>query len=204
MKEIGRMLGSAAAAAVLFLVLFFALDLHFLFAAACALAAYFGFYLVFKPSHRIAGVDIEDLAGGEEIRKMLEEAEQDLRAIRQDTEKISDTGVRTEAEKLYETGSRILGYLGKNPQKIRLARHFFTYYLDTAERLLARYVEFQNTGLTSGEVNEILDKTRESLPRLNEAFDQQFTHLMEGELMDVDADIRLLNSTLTMEGDHRK
>ena len=35
---------------------------------------------------------------------------------------------------------------------------------------------------------------------LQSAFDRQFTHLMQGELMDVEADIELLKSTLEMEG----
>ena len=93
-----------------------------------------------------------------------------------------------------------MNYLQENPDKIKLARRFFTYYLDTAARLLNRYVEFQNTGLRSGEVTEILVRTGEALPVLNRAFERQFTRLMEGELMDVEADIELLKSTLKMEG----
>ena len=47
---------------------------------------------------------------------------------------------------------------------------------------------------------EILAKTAQALPVLNDAFARQFTHLMEGELMDVEADLALLKSTLEMEG----
>ena len=108
--------------------------------------------------------------------------------------------MRKDAQALYATGARILTYLEENPDKIKLARRFFTYYLDTAAKLLARYVDFQNTGLHSEEVMEILCKTAESLPVLNKAFEKQFTHLMQGELLDVEADIELLKSTLKMEG----
>ena len=38
------------------------------------------------------------------------------------------------------------------------------------------------------------------MPMLNQAFEKQFTRLMEGELMDVEADIALLEKTLKMEG----
>ena len=48
---------------------------------------------------------------------------------------------------------------------------------------------------------EILGKTADSIPVMNKAFERQFTHLMEGELLDVEADIELLNSTLKMEGE---
>ena len=69
-----------------------------------------------------------------------------------------------DVEELYGTGMRIYAYLEENPGKIKLARRFFTYYLDTAAKLVERYVDFQNTGLRSEEVKDILRKTAEALP----------------------------------------
>ena len=96
--------------------------------------------------------------------------------------------------------STILAYLEENPDKIKLARRFFTYYLDTAAKLLTRYVDFQETELHSGEIAGILQKTAEALPVLNAAFEKQFAHLIQGELLDIEADLELLKSTLKMEG----
>ena len=73
------------------------------------------------------------------------------------------------------------------------------YYLDMAAKLLSRYIKFQNTGVKSPEVLEILEKTAKALPVLNTAFEKQFTHLMEGELLDVEVDIELLKNALEME-----
>ena len=87
----------------------------------------------------------------------------------------------------------------ENPTKINLARRFFTYYLDTAAKLLRRYVDLQNTKLHAEKVTTILQKTAEALPVLNSAFEKQFTHLMEGELLDVEVDIELLKNALEME-----
>ena len=140
------------------------------------------------------------MPGGEEIQKLLDDAQADLTDIEKAGKAIADSAVQKDAEALCATGTRILAYLKDNPDKIKLARRFFTYYLDTAAKLLARYVDFQNTGLHSEEVTEILRKTAESLPVLNKAFEKQFTHLMQGELLDVEADIELLKSTLKMEG----
>ena len=143
---------------------------------------------------------MESMPGGEEIQKLLDDAQTDLADIDKAVKAIADPAVQHNAQALYATGTRILAYLKENPDKIKLARRFFTYYLDTAAKLLARYVDFQNTGLHSEEVTEILCKTAESLPVLNKAFEKQFTHLMQGELLDVEADIELLKSTLKMEG----
>ena len=60
-------------------------------------------------------------------------------------------------------------------------------------------MDFQDTGLHSGEVAEILQKTGEALPVLNDAFEKQFTNLMRGELLDTEVDIELLKNTLKME-----
>ena len=194
------MLVSALAAAILFLILFLLLHWNLVVCILLCIGIYFGLFFLLKPSRKIAGIDVESLPDGEEIQKLLDDARADLTEIHKSIKRIADTSVKNDAGTLYAMGSRILAYLEENPEKIKLARRFFTYYLDTAAKLLARYVDFQNTGIRSKEVAEILQKTAEALPVLNNAFEKQFTHLMQGELLDVEADIELLKSTLKMEG----
>ena len=200
MKETLRMLVSAFAAAIVFLLLFLFCHWNLIVCILLCVGIYFGLFFLLKPSRKIAGIDVESLPGGEEIQKLLDDAQADLGDIDQAVKAIVDPAVQQDAQALYATGTGILAYLNENPDKIKLARRFFTYYLDTAAKLLARYVDFQNTGLHSEEVTEILCKTAESLPVLNKAFEKQFTHLMQGELLDVEADIELLKSTLKLEG----
>ena len=183
-----------------FLVFFLKLGWGIFPSALLCVGLYVGLSLVLKPQKKLGGINIERLQGGEELRKLLDEAQEDLRRIGKAAKEISNIQAKRDAEALEDGGLRILEYLEENPEKINMARRFFTYYLDTAARLLNRYVEFQNTGLRSGEVTEILVRTGEALPVLNRAFERQFTRLMEGELMDVEADIELLKSTLKMEG----
>ena len=194
------MLASALAAAILFLILFLLLRWNLIVCILLCVGIYFGLFFLLKPSRKIAGIDVESLPDGEEIQKLLDDARADLTEIHKSIKRLADISVKNDAGTLYAMGSRILTYLEENPEKIKLARRFFTYYLDTAAKLLARYVDFQNTGLRSEEVAEILQKTAEALPVLNNAFEKQFTHLMQGELLDVEADIELLKSTLKMEG----
>ena len=200
MNETARMITAALAAAVSFLLLFLVLHWNLLVCILLAVGVYFGLFLFLKPSRKIAGIDVETMEGGEELKKLLDDAKIDLADMARAIREIQYPAVQKDAGTLHQTGQGILNYLQENPDKIKLARRFFTYYLDTAARLLNRYVEFQNTGLRSGEVTEILVRTGEALPVLNRAFERQFTRLMEGELMDVEADIELLKSTLKMEG----
>ena len=200
MKETARMAVSVIAASAVFLLLFLFLNWNPIICAALCVGVYFGVFLLLKPARRIAGIDIGDMPDGEEIQKLIEDAGKDMADIDVAAAGISDPKVRSDAEKLYGTGKRILGYLNENPDKIKIAKRFFAYYLDIAAKLLTRYVDFQDTGLGSGEVTDILKKTGEALPVLNDAFEKQFTHLMQGELMDIEADLELLKSTLILEG----
>ena len=200
MKDTPRMIVSVLTAALLFLLLFLFLRWNLIVCVFLCVGVYFGLFFLLKPSRKIAGIDVESMPGGEEIQKLLDDAQADLADIDRSVKAIADPAVGRDARTLYVTGTRILAYLRENPDKIKLARRFFTYYLDMAAKLLARYVDFQNTGLHSEEVTDILRKTAESLPVLNNAFEKQFTHLMQGELLDVEADIELLKSTLKMEG----
>ena len=50
-------------------------------------------------------------------------------------------------------------------------------------------------------MTEAVNKTAQALPVLDQVLEKQFTRLMEGELMDVDAEISLLENTLKMEGE---
>lgn len=199
MKETGRMLLSVLAAAVTFLILFLAAGWKLIVSAALCVGVYFGFFLLLKTDRKIGGIAVDDLPGGEVTGELLAEAKKDLAEIRRAGKQIADAFVRDDAERLYATGQRILSYLEENPEKIKRARRFFTYYLDTAARLLSRYLDFQETGLRTEEVTGILDRTARALPVLNRTFEKQFTRLMAGELMDVEADISLLEKTVQME-----
>lgn len=199
MNDTVRMIIAALSASALFLLLFLLLNWNLMVCILLCVGVYFGLFFLLKPSRKIAGMDVESLPGGEEMQKLLENARADLLRIERAVHAIAASDVRRDGEELYAAGMRILDYLKENPDKIKLARRFFTYYLDTTAKILERYVEFQNTGLHSEEVEHILTKTAETLPVLNRAFEGQFTHLMQGELMDVEADLELLKSTLKME-----
>ena len=68
--------------------------------------------------------------------------------------------------------------------------------MDTAARLLGRYMELENLGLHTQEVLEVQRKTESVLPVLNQAFERQFTQLMAGELLDTEVDIQVLEQEL--------
>ena len=200
MNEMVTALISALISCAVFLLLFLAAGWNLAAAALLCILLYFGLGLILKPRKKIGGIDVEKIQGGEELQKLLEEARKDLKQISRAAREITNIKAKEDAEALEAGGRRILSYLEENPEKISMARRFFTDYLDTAAGLLERYTQQQETGLRTPEVTEALRKTAGTFPVLNEVFEKQFTRLMEGELMDVEAEISLLENTLKMEG----
>lgn len=196
MREITRALLSLCAAAGLFLALFLALQWNPFVSLAFSVGVYFGLFLLLKPSRKIGGISLEGLRDGEELQALLQGAQEDLETLERAGKEISKAPVAEQAQRLFSTAQRLMAYLKKNRKKIPQARRFFLYYLDTAARLLGRYMELENLGLHTQEVLEVQRKTESVLPVLNQAFERQFTQLMAGELLDTEVDIQVLEQEL--------
>ena len=197
MKSMALSLGAA--------VLFFAVTCwgagwNFIASGILSILLYGGLLLLTKPKRKIGGVDVELLSGGEELERKLSEAREDFESIGQSMGAIEDPELKRESAKLHETAGSMIHFLEKNPEKIMSARRFIDYYQNTASKLLKKYVELQNTGLGTEDVSRLKNQTKQALFTLNRAFEGQFEKLMQNELMDMDADIRLLKQTMKMEG----
>lgn len=200
MKETVTIWISVLLSCVVFLFLLLGLGWNPAVAGVLCVLLYFGLNLILKPRKKLGGIDIEKIQNGEELQKLLEEAKKDLKQIGKAAREITNVKTKADAEALEAEGRRILAYLEENPEKISMARRFFTYYLDTAAGLLDRYIQLQETGLRTPEVTEAINKTAQAFPVLNQVFEKQFTRFMEGELLDLEAEIGLLENTLKMEG----
>lgn len=180
----------------LFLLIAFLLKWHVLIAAGLSIATYFGVYLIAKPKLKIGKIVVDDLPHGGELRRLIDDAYEDMEAIRLASGSITNIRIQEEAKRLYTMGSKILEYLSDQPEKIRLARRFLGYYLDASREILEKYLRFQDTKLRTEEVVKIVKSTEEAIPMMTLAFEKQFTNLMANELIDIEEDIRLLKLNL--------
>lgn len=190
---------SGVAAGIAFLVLLFLVKWNFFIYAALALGIFASLTFLLKPREKIGGIYVEGLPDGEELKKYLEDAREDFTAIETCKRKIRDLEVKTEVEKLNQTAEKIIAFLEENPGKIRLARQFIDYYQDTASSLLQKYVKLQDTNLSTNEVQKLKSETAKAVKTLNTVFEGQFQKLLRNEMMDMDAEIRLLQQTAKME-----
>ena len=136
MRDIPGVIVSVVAAAMTFLVLFLVLHWSLLVSALLCVGVYAGVLLLSKPVGKLTGKQETVFLEQDEREELLREARGDLAELNEAAGAITDDTVRSDAKALHKTGVRILDYLEENPDKIRQARRFFTYYLDTAAKLM--------------------------------------------------------------------
>lgn len=136
-----------------------------------------------------SGVMEEELAG------LMKQAQADMDQVLFVAKHVKSKEVADNAMALYHLGEKIMNYMTRNPHKITKARRFFGYYLNTAKDILGKYYEFEITGIKAEAVDNIELKTSSALLTLQDAFKKQYIQLATNELVDIEADIDLLQKT---------
>jgi 5-bromo-4-chloroindolyl phosphate hydrolysis protein len=186
-------------AVAVFVLTFIILQWAFVIAALLSLACYAGLVFLFTPVLRIGGISVEHIKNREEIMILFEEGEKDLLLIKTIMEKSKDTQIKLKAQNVYREGGKIIEYIKKNPAKAVIARRFFNYYLDKAGELLKKYHDLLSTGIETDRLRALKEKTLSALEAISRGMVLQFSRLISSEVIDIEADIKLLESTVRME-----
>lgn len=198
-KTLAVNIGTGVFSGILFLVFLFGLHWNLFIDMILSSGCYFGFSMVLKPQKKIGNVSMEQIAGGENLERQMMEAKKGYKSIQDSMEKIKDPSILQEAEQLNAISKELIRYLEQHPDKIVYARQFIDYYQETASKLLARYAELENTGLKTEDILKLKESTTKALHTLHKAFEQQFQKLVQNEMIDMEAEIRLLEQTVKME-----
>ena len=77
---------------------------------------------------------------------------------------------------------------------------FRTDYLPTTIKLLEQYVVLQNQGMRVGNIDEGMTKIENMLEKVIAAFQQQLDSLFENDVVDITAEIRVMEKMMASEG----
>ncbi len=192
LRVIKSLIGGLAAFA---LMLFFLMPLPMIILVP--IAVYIGIYLISKPEIKIGSIKLDE-ANGEEMKALMQDAYDDLETLILAGRKIENQEIRQLANDLYQSGISIFEHLHKNPDKINLARRFINYYLDTAAGLVDKYQKLSASKVKGESVKKAEIDVTNGLTVLTKAFDQQYERLMQGEIMDITTDVKVLEQTFRM------
>jgi 5-bromo-4-chloroindolyl phosphate hydrolysis protein len=168
-------------------------------AALLSIGCYAGLAFLFTPVLRLSGVNIGHIKNSEEIIALLEEGEKDLHSIKTTIDTSKDPEIKTKARNVYREGGKIIEYIKRNPAKAVMARRFFNYYLDKADEILRKYHDLTSVDIETVRLGALKEKTLSALEAILRGMVVQFSRLISSEVIDIEADIKLLESTIRME-----
>ena len=164
------------------------------------MAGFVAGFLIFQPKapdkHDFAMLGISK----EDLNAALAEGASKLGIIRSEGKTIENPSVRKKVDDVTEVIERILKDIENDPKDLRRARQFFSYYLDATINIVKRYADLSRRGSQSAALNQSLERTESTLDTLKKAYDKQLTLLLEDDVMDLDAELELLERTIKMEG----
>ena len=100
-----------------------------------------------------------------------------------------------------ETISRqVLEFVEAHPKHTAKLVKFMEYYFPTTIKLLENYVSFSQKPVISENVKEMLEKISQGLVGIEKAFEQLLDNLYSDKVMDIDAEVALLQQTMAIEG----
>lgn len=146
-----------------------------------------------KSNPRLSMTSSEEIEN--DLEGLMKKADADMGSILNAAKRVKSREVSENAMLLYQLGEKIMTYLRRNPHKITKARRFFNYYMETARDILGKYHEFELTGIKAEEIDDIEVKTTGALKTLQEAFRKEYVRLAANEMLDIEADIDLLEKT---------
>lgn len=145
---------------------------------------------------------LADVSAEEQARlgELYEKAQADFLALEKERRLVGDAALSRQLGRLAEIAGRMLAYMGEHPRKIPLARKFIDYYQDRALKLVREYNELSRMGLHTEEVAATQRKICTTLDSFDEAYTAEFEKMLAERLMDVDAELSVMQQTLAADG----
>jgi hypothetical protein len=114
--------------------------------------------------------------------------------------KIDDKEIVVLIRSIYDTSSKIIFAVKKTPAKYQYATKFFNYYLPETVQLITKYDEIENQYMTSEEVKNYFEKSKNMLIKIDNAFKKQLSNLYKEDILDSKADMKVFDTMLKSDG----
>lgn len=154
------------------------------------LAALLGFYLTYGFDQRLK------LSSNKDVAAALEEAYRKLEKLEAAGDDIGSRDFRERLGRITAWGERILDRIGDDPEDFRRARKFLNVYLDGAQQVTEKFTKAQKDGNSA----ELEDNFRTLLSDMETVCEEQYEHLLDDDLVDLDVQIEVLTTRLKREG----
>ena len=132
--------------------------------------------------------------------ELLEQGAQCVTRIRELNDEIPDYKLSAQIKQIEILTQKIFDYVQAHPEKAKGLRQFMNYYLPTTIKLLEQYVVLQDQGLRMGNIDDGMKKIEDMLDKVIVAFQKQLDSLFESDVVDITADIRVMEQMMASQG----
>ena len=123
-----------------------------------------------------------------------------LRNIRRANDRIADPALSAKIDRLEEITGRIFKAIEDDPSRREKAGTFLNYYLPTTQKLLDSYADFEEAGVSGANLSQAKARIEKTMDNIVAGFEHQLDQLYQADAMDVDSDIRVMETMLRRDG----
>ena len=152
--------------------------------------------------NRTPRLDLKELEAerAQYLQENFDKATTDYNYLETALENISDRELVSQLRLLQRTAKNLLTHLEKNPERIALAYKFIDYYQDRAVKIVKQYQELEDTHLSSDKISDLKQHMKQMLIALDEAYQAQFEHILNDQIISADAELTVMEQQLNAEG----
>lgn len=122
-----------------------------------------------------------------------------LREIRRANDEIADPALSAKIDRLEDIAARIFKIVEEDPTKAEHISSFFNYYLPTTQKLLDSYAKFERAGIQGENLTQAKARIESTMDAIVNGFAYQLDLLYKHDAMDVDRDIRVMETMLNRD-----
>lgn len=135
-----------------------------------------------------------------ELQAAIEQGKTSVARIRQLNDEIPDERMSAQIDLIERLAAQIFDCVQQHPEKLSQLRQFLNYYLPTTIKLMEQYVTLQNQTVKTENIEEGMQKIETLLDKVIVAFQHQLDALFEADVVDITADIRVMEQMMASEG----
>lgn len=135
-----------------------------------------------------------------ELQSVIYQGKRAIADIRRLNDEIPDERISAQIDLIERLTAQIFDCVRKNPKKLSQIRQFLNYYLPTTIKLMEQYVTLQNQSLKTENITAGMQKIEDLLDKVIIAFQRQLDALFEADIVDITADIRVMEQMMASEG----
>jgi len=174
---------------------------HFIVLACSAAVVFVVLSAIFPGKTEQLQVPEEPVSSGDDkIDALLSEGEKATKELRRLRDSIRDEALRQKLDEIISVIDKIFKKMLDDAGDYKQVKRFADFYLPTTIKLLNAYDRFGQSGAVGENVSGTMERIETALDTILDSYRKFFDSLFEHHALDIETDIRVLETMLRQEG----